>query len=241
MSERVRSLESAYRTSGEASDLLAWIRARQRAGLFAENEEGQESEEERLALWVEAMAEGRLQPEQLELAAYLGDPLARLLDEERAISLATYLGDGLELVPLVLGEAADPESTARWIVALGYWCPSWIAEAQWAIADYHLQRYVAPELAADDPYAEEIYLYREHDVEYWRAALDALRARLDSGTPCDLWVDGYGELARLVQAAAEFVADSGTLSWASLELGPDPEIVPECVRAALIPKVLKTS
>tara|TARA_R110002072_G_scaffold166733_1_gene320120 strand:+ start:1819 stop:2529 length:711 start_codon:yes stop_codon:yes gene_type:complete len=235
MSERIRSLESAYRASGEACDLLAWLRAQQRAGLGE------------LAPWVEALTAGQLHPEQLELAAYLGDPLARLLDEERAISLATYLGEGLELVPLVLGDEASPESIARWIAALNYWCPSWVAEAQYAIAADHLERYRAPEPAADDPYAE---YYGSDYSEDWRRTLAAVRETLDRGTPLpDPHVSGYGEVAELVRAAVDLAHERGSdttwdrsrgPSWVSIELGPEPALVPQCVREALLPKILRT-
>jgi len=246
MSERIRSLEYAYRTSGEASDLLAWIHARQRAGLFLElaPREGQDAEEGelRLARWVEALAGGQLQPEQIELAAYLGDPLARLLDEERAISLATYLGEGLELVPLVLGEEASSESIARWIAALRHWCPSWVAEAQWAIAAYHLEQYQAPEVADDDPYAFELRVHGDELEDTWRADLAAVRTYLDRNAPYpDVFAQSFGDMADLVQAAAHVALKCEELSWVSIELGPEPDLVPDCVREALLPKVLRVA
>jgi hypothetical protein len=241
MSERIRSLEYAYRASGEACDLLAWVHARLRAGEFLDLETpegGEEPAEARLARWVEALAEGRLEPEQLELAAFLGDPLARLLDEERAVSLATYLGEGLELVPLVLGDEADEESTARWIAALKHWSPSWVAEAQLSIAAYHLERYPVPEAAVDDAYG----YYGVDYMAEWRATLDDLRLYLEGGLrPTDSFVNGYGYVAELIRSAQHLALGLGDdLSWVSVDLGPEPAVVPECVRRALLSRVLRT-
>lgn len=247
MSERIRRLEQAYRASGEASDLLAWVWARQRAGLFeleVEPPEGEEeSEETRLARWVEALAEGRLHPEQLELAAYLGDPLARLLDEERAVSLATYLGEGLELVPLVLGDAEDSaEAIARWILALEHWSASWVAEAQLAIAVEYVDRYETPEPDREDPYGDEGYYYLQGLEESWRQTLNEVRTYLDQGRPRpeNFYPRGYCDTASVVGAALDLALNSAGRGWPSICLGPDPSQAPGIVREALLPRVLQT-
>ncbi|MBL4845364.1 MAG: hypothetical protein JKY65_07560 [Planctomycetes bacterium] len=237
MSERVRTLERAYRESGETGALLAWLRARHRAG-----EVGAE-----ITPWLGALTEGTLEQSQVELAAYLGDPLARCLDEERVISLATYLSEEFELVPVVLGDSGlEDEAVRRWISGLARWSPSWVTHAQLAVAEgYYAQ---GPESApADADYWE---------LEEWTSSHAADRRLLDAGWRCfnSPTPETFGELqargsrerteAGRAASAAEDLIEQATLGW---EVGPwliyvgdEVDQVPTWVREALLPEVLRT-
>lgn len=241
MSERVRSLERAYRASGEAADLLAWLRARQRAGVLGDE----------VAPWLEALASGEVSPEQVELAAYLGDPLARLLDEERAVSLATYLGEDLELVPIVLGESCDDvQALTRWVFSLGHWNESWVVEAQLVISEAHYAEEAAGhvEREDDEPWAVADWA---RDQSRLRRALDAAWACLGSLSDASLQALDALELEAwyVPQQSPAAAARRLTLNWGQgkalwsehLYLGPVPSRVPEQLREGLLPKILQTA
>jgi hypothetical protein len=106
MDERLRSIERRSKSVGGISDLVRLGREKLRAGRILPED----------APVLELLASERLSLEQLELAAYLGEPLALELLDHDAIRVATLVGDS----PATNVVLRDSDVT---MVDIGAWLP----------------------------------------------------------------------------------------------------------------------
>jgi len=139
--QRLRELERRFKETGEPAAWGAWLRARVRQGSL-------DAAAVPLAARIEA---GALARERVQLAGYLGDPLALALDEHDTIALAVCLGDDAA-VRVALDDYYDGD-VEGWLVGLAHWGGEPWVRAAVACAIQAREASRANE-DADDPYSD---------------------------------------------------------------------------------------
>ncbi len=125
---RARDLERRWKEGGDRADWVRWLRARLRRGDL----------DAAASALVERAAAGEVEPADLALAAYLGDPVALAIDQHEAVALAAYLGD-VGAAHVVLGEAPTADELAAWLRGLAHWGPRTVVRALIALGDALLE------------------------------------------------------------------------------------------------------
>jgi hypothetical protein len=223
-------------------ETLAFLQAQLRAGQLPDSERA-----ERV---LARLGSGELAWERVELAGYLGDPLAvALVGEEELVALASYLGEG-GAVDVLLGGDAEPRDLVVWLGGVAHWgreaALRAILGATQALIDDLATR--DPPTEQEDPYGE-VFAERERALEGARRQVEALRRWVElqvGGRPRPvggLWAFGdyafltyaVEDLVRLARAPDRARVKEQLLSWAtSLSEAPlAPAVLRAGVRAAV--------
>jgi hypothetical protein len=256
---RLREAERRWREGGRLDDRLRWWSERARAGDLPAGAEA----------LVVAVSTGDLDPDRVELAAYLGDERARALAVEEVVERVAYGGSDGALRVALDEDGLRLDDVLDWIGELRLW-----DEAALQRALFVATRHLADELASRD-------LSRAEDELEWdlQATREAERDRIVAATRGMLAalerVDGEAEPAEELKRraiapgraaewsyAAPLLVAAGIITGIVLERrapsetgplpggwsewrrtvresAPDPRALRDAVRAALVPWALE--
>lgn len=255
---RLREAERRWREGGRLDDRLRWWSERARAGDLPAGAEA----------LVVAVSTGDLDPDRVELAAYLGDERARALAGEEVVERVAYGGsEGALRVAHDDAPELRLDDVLDWIGELRLWDAAVVQRALVAATQHLADDEASRDLSRAEDESEWVLqsvreAERERSVTAARDLLGALQRWIEgrgegappsavAGRAPEVWQPHAGPLlaaarvitgivlARAARTVTPIEAEQ-LLEWRRTvrESAPDPRALRDAVRAALVPWAL---